>query len=90
MNENDTVAVQELRIGDNDTLSAQVGTVLGIPRMPWAATLLTARLRMPLVGAGRRRWVPSRHTTCLPWFQQAVWCCDPIAGPARAMLAQAV
>ena len=25
VNENDTVAVQELRIGDNDTLSAQVG-----------------------------------------------------------------
>jgi glutamate 5-kinase len=24
VNENDTVAVQELRIGDNDTLSAQV------------------------------------------------------------------
>jgi hypothetical protein len=28
VNENDTVAVQELRIGDNDTLSAQVATLV--------------------------------------------------------------
>lgn len=28
MNENDTVAVQELRFGDNDTLSAQVATLV--------------------------------------------------------------
>lgn len=29
VNENDTVAVQELRIGDNDTLSAQVASLVG-------------------------------------------------------------
>mmetsp|Transcript_19842 Transcript_19842/g.23811 ORF Transcript_19842/g.23811 Transcript_19842/m.23811 type:complete len:432 (+) Transcript_19842:197-1492(+) len=29
VNENDTVAVQELRVGDNDTLSAQVATLVG-------------------------------------------------------------
>ena len=31
VNENDTVAVEELRFGDNDTLSAKVGFVSSAP-----------------------------------------------------------
>lgn len=56
VNENDTVAVQELRIGDNDTLSAQVG-----PQLNWLASEVWQsragkRGVATLVGVGKRGW----------------------------------
>lgn len=58
VNENDTVAVQELRIGDNDTLSAQVGRPLlcAVHRCPG--------LHAQLPGTALCR--PAGHTT---WLQ---------------------
>lgn len=55
VNENDTVAVQELRIGDNDTLSAQVG------RTRAAVLPLAAPGRLRLAGCAWPDHPPHLH-----------------------------
>ena len=52
VNENDTVAVEELRIGDNDTLSAQVCITQSLSVSPPRQQVLQrAKLRLGLHGA---------------------------------------
>lgn len=60
VNENDTVAVQELRFGDNDTLSAQVATLV---QADWLFLLTDVRLcaAAPFRCRRRRRFCRRRQ-----------------------------